>query len=188
LEIKNSFNVPLPIAQAWVVLTDIERVVPCMPGAELTEVIDTSHYRGKVTTRLGPVTMTFGGTAKFEEIDHAHYRARIKAEGRDNKGRGGVDALITFLLQPDGNTTQVAVHTDLRLSGSVAQYGRGTGMVTDLASHWMAEFAKCLQAHLTKDGGERAGGIQKPLPVLGLGLRVLWRAVLRAIKRLLPSS
>lgn len=193
LEIKNSFKVPVPIAEAWKVLIDIERIVPCMPGAELLEVIDASNYRGQVSTRLGPVTMTFGGTARIEEIDAANYRARIKTQGRDSKGRGGVEASISFSLAPDGDAaTAVSVHTDLRLSGSVAQYGRGAGMVTDLASHWMTQFAECLQARLTKDEGRAdfAGDRQeqKSIPLLGLSLRLLWNAVRRAFDRLRGRS
>lgn len=191
MEINNSFKVPVPIAEAWPALIDIERIVPCMPGAQLLEVVDASNYRGQVSTRLGPVTMTFGGTASIEEIDAVNYRARIKTQGRDAKGRGGVEANITFSLKPDGSATAVSVHTDLRLSGSVAQYGRGAGMVTDLASHWMAQFAECLQARLAKGKDQTIATDsqeQKSMPVLGLSLRVLWNAVRRAIGRLLRRA
>ena len=192
MEINNSFKVPVPIAEAWKLLIDIERIVPCMPGAELLEVVDASNYRGQVSMRLGPVTMTFGGTASIEELDAANYRARIKTQGRDSKGRGGVEASISFSLEPDGSATAVSVHTDLRLSGSVAQYGRGAGMVTDLASHWMARFAECLQASLAQDQSQPAfagnSQQQRPIPLLGLSLRLLWNAVRRAASRLLRRS
>lgn len=192
MEINNSFKVPVQIAEAWKVLIDIERIVPCMPGAELLEVIDASNYRGQVSTRLGPVTMTFGGTASIEELDAANYRARIKTQGRDSKGRGGVEASISFSLEPEGSATAVSVHTDLRLSGSVAQYGRGAGMVTDLASHWMAQFAECLQARLAKgeSQAELGGDTHAPrsVPLLGLGFRLLWNAMRRAFGRLLGRS
>lgn len=192
MEITNSFKVPVPIAAAWKVLIDVERIVPCMPGAELLEVVDASNYRGQVSTRLGPVMMTFSGTASIEEIDPTNYRARIKTQGRDSKGRGGVDANISFSLAPEGDATAVSVHTDLRLSGSVAQYGRGAGMVTDLASHWMAQFAECLQTRLAKGESQvEFGGDtreQKSVPLLGLGLRLLWNAVRRAVSRLLGRS
>lgn len=192
MEINNSFKVPVPISEAWKVLIDIERIVPCMPGAELLEIIDASNYRGQVSTRLGPVTMTFGGTASIEELDATNYRARIKTQGRDSKGRGGVEASISFFLEPEGSATAVSVHTDLRLSGSVAQYGRGAGMVTDLASHWMAQFADCLQARLTRDENQAglagASHEKKSIPLLGLSLRLLWNAVRRAAGRLLGRS
>ena len=192
MEINNSFTVPVSIAEAWKVLIDVERIVPCMPGAELLEVIDTSNYRGQVSTRLGPVRMTFSGTASIEEIDAANYRARIRTQGRDSKGRGGVDANISFSLEPEGSATAVSVHTDLRLSGSVAQYGRGAGMVTDLASHWMAQFAECLQARLTKGESQAEPASdaqrQRSVSLFGLGLRLLWNAVQRAVRRLLGCS
>lgn len=189
MEINNSFSVPVPVSQAWVVLTSIEEIVPCMPGAELVEVIDESNYRGKVSTRLGPVTMTFSGTAKFMERDESNYRALIKAGGSDTKGRGAVDANITLSLQADGDSTTVNVHTDLRLSGSVAQYGRGAGMVNDLAAHWMGQFAECLQSRLPAQGAGPAATTDTPeagapMPVLRIGLRVLWRAFIRAVRGL----
>jgi hypothetical protein len=192
LEIKNSFEVPLPIAEAWVVLTDIERIAPCMPGAELTEVVSESEYKGKVSVRLGPVALSFNGTARFVEIDEAGYRARIKASGSDSKGRGGAEAIVTFSLEADGNATKVLAQTDLQLSGSIAQYGRGAGMVSDLASLLVGQFAECLKTKLAQ---ETAGEVTtaeahpaKPVPVLGLGLRVLWNAVLRAMRRLFGNT
>lgn len=193
MEINNAFNVPVPIAEAWEVFTAIEEIVPCMPGAELVEVIDESTYRGKVSTRLGPVTMTFSGTAKFKQRDEPNYRALIKAQGSDTKGRGSVDADITLTLQADGNTTNVLVHTDLRLSGSVAQYGRGAGMITDLATHWMDEFAKCLRARLpAKEADSELAAdtstSSEPMPLLGVSLRIFWRALVRVIGRLFGRS
>lgn len=191
MEIENSFDVPVPISDAWAILTDIEGIAPCMPGAELTEVIGDSEYKGKVSVRLGPVALSFNGTARFVEIDEAGYRARIKASGSDTKGRGGAEAVITFSLEADGNATKVLARTDLQLSGSIAQYGRGAGMVSDLASHLVGQFATCLKTKLAQETtGEAPAteayppGPAKPVPVLGLGIRVLWNAFLRAVKRL----
>jgi len=92
VEFDNSFEVPLPPAEAWPVLMDIKRIAPCMPGAELTEVVDDKTYKGKIGVRLGPVALTFAGTVRFEEIDNANHRARVKAQGTDAKGRGGANA------------------------------------------------------------------------------------------------
>src|SRR5215472_13967723 len=89
VEIDNTFEVPLPPAEAWPVLMDIRRIAPCMPGAELTEVVDDKTYKGKVGVRLGPVALAFAGLVTFEEIDQANRRARVKAQGTDSKGRGG---------------------------------------------------------------------------------------------------
>ena len=145
MEFDNSFEVPLPPDQAWKVLLDIERIAPCMPGAELTEVVDKSTYKGRISVRLGPVALTFAGTVKFDEIDDAPYTARISAQGSDAKGRGGANATSEFRLEPAGEGSKVVVHTNLTLSGSVAQYGRGAGIIQATAAQIMNQFAKCLR-------------------------------------------
>ncbi len=129
MEFDNSFDVPLPPDQAWPVLMDIRRMAPCMPGAELTEIVDDRSYKGKISVRLGPVALTFAGLVKFEEIDDAAHKARVRAQGDDAKGRGAAQAIATFRLEPNGSGSTVQVHTDLSLSGAVAQYGRGVGMI-----------------------------------------------------------
>src|SRR5262249_15335889 len=101
---------------------DIRRIAPCMPGAELTEVVDDKTYKGKVGVRLGPVALAFAGLVTFEEIDQANRRARVKAQGTDSKGRGGASATVSFQLEPSATGSKVLVHTDLSLSGAVAQY------------------------------------------------------------------
>ena len=87
MEFDNSFDVPLPPAEAWRVLMDIPRIAPCMPGAELTEIVDEKTFKGKIFVRLGPVSLAFAGTVIFEDIDVAGYKARVKAQGADAKGR-----------------------------------------------------------------------------------------------------
>ena len=96
MEINNSFDVPLPPAQAWNVLMDIPRVAPCMPGAELTGAVDKETYNGKVSVKLGPVALAFAGQVKFTEIDEPNLKARAKAQGKDSKGRGGANATVDF--------------------------------------------------------------------------------------------
>ena len=145
MEFDNSFEVPLPPAEAWKVLLDIERIAPCMPGAELTEVVDKTTYKGRISVRLGPVALTFAGTVKFEEIDDTNHKARISAQGTDAKGRGGANAASEFRLEPAGQGSKVLVHTNLTLSGSVAQYGRGVGIIQATAAQLMNQFAKCLK-------------------------------------------
>ena len=145
MEFDNSFEVPLPPDQAWKVLLDIERIAPCMPGAELTEVVDKSTYKGRISVRLGPVALTFAGTVKFDEIDDTNYSAKISAQGSDAKGRGGANATSEFRLEPAGEGSKVLVHTNLTLSGSVAQYGRGVGIIQATAAQIMNQFAKCLR-------------------------------------------
>src|SRR6516164_7866398 len=110
MEFDNSFEVPLPPEQAWKVLLDIERIAPCMPGAELTEVLGGNSYKGRINVRLGPVALTFAGIVKFEEIDEANRTARVSAQGTDAKGRGGANAASVFHLEPSGSGSKVLVH------------------------------------------------------------------------------
>jgi uncharacterized protein len=156
MEFDNSFEVPLPPAQAWKVLLDIERIAPCMPGAELTEVVGKDTYKGRIGVRLGPVALTFAGIVKFEEIDDAKHTARVSAQGTDAKGRGGANAASVFRLEPAGSGSKVLVHTNLTLSGSVAQYGRGVGIIQATATQIMNQFAKALKDKLAQDGAAAA--------------------------------
>jgi carbon monoxide dehydrogenase subunit G len=148
MEFDNSFEVPLPPADAWKVLMDIRRIAPCLPGAELTEVVDDRTYQGKVGVRLGPVSLTFAGTVKFEEIDDANHRAKVAAQGSDAKGRGAANATATFHLEPVNGGSKVLVHTNLTLSGAVAQYGRGVGIIQMTAAQIITQFANNLKAQL----------------------------------------
>jgi uncharacterized protein len=156
MEFDNSFEVPLPLSDAWALLMDIRRIAPCMPGAALTDVVDEHTYKGRIGVRLGPVALTFAGTVKFEEIDHANRRARVAAQGSDSKGRGGANAAASFRLEPTGGGTKVLVHTDLTLSGAVAQYGRGVGIIQLTAAQIITQFANNLKAQLAKEGAQAA--------------------------------
>jgi carbon monoxide dehydrogenase subunit G len=151
MEFDNSFEVPLPPAEAWKVLLDIKRIAPCMPGAELTEVLDQNTYKGKIGVRLGPVALTFAGLVKFEQIDTATHTARVTAQGTDAKGRGGANATSVFRLEPAAGGSKVLVHTDLSLSGAVAQYGRGVGIIQATAAQLMNQFATRLKDNLAQD-------------------------------------
>src|SRR5690242_3875068 len=148
MEFDNAFEVPLPPAEAWPVLMDIARIAPCMPGAQLTEVVDAKTYKGNIGVRLGPVALTFAGLVKFEDIDNAAHTARVKAQGSDAKGRGGANATASFRLEPTPAGSKVLVHTDLTLSGAVAQYGRGVGMIQATAAQLMKQFADNLKTQL----------------------------------------
>jgi carbon monoxide dehydrogenase subunit G len=150
VEFDNSFEVPLPPAEAWAVLMDVQRIAPCMPGAQLTDVVDDKTYKGKIAVRLGPVSLSFAGMVVFEEIDDVNHRARVKAQGSDAKGRGGANATASFRLEPAGTGSKVLVHTDLSLSGSVAQYGRGVGMIQSTAAQIMTQFANNLKKQLAQ--------------------------------------
>ncbi len=164
MQFDNSFEVPLPPAEAWAVLTDIQRIAPCMPGAELTEVVDDRTYKGKIAVRLGPVALAFAGTVKFEEMDAAGRSARVKAQGNDAKGRGGANASASFRIEPAGTGSKVLVHTDLALSGSVAQYGRGVGMIQATAAAIMGQFANNLKAQLAERAPVSAAAVAPTPP------------------------
>src|SRR5215471_16466696 len=148
MEINNSFEVPLPPAEAWKVLMDIPRIAPCMPGAELTGVVDKDTYNGKVSVKPGPVALAFAGQVKFTEIDEANYKARVKGQGKDSKGRGGANATVDFKVDPVPHGSLVKVKTDLALSGAVAQYGRASGLIQDVASQLIGQFATCLRSQI----------------------------------------
>lgn len=169
MEFDTSFTVPLPPADAWKVLMDIERIAPCMPGAELTQVVDPTTYKGKIGVKLGPVALSFAGQVKFEDIDDAAQTARVKAQGVDSKGRGGANATADFRLEPSPEGSKVLIHTNLMLSGAVAQYGRGAGMIQDMASMMVGQFADNLKAMLAHDqaanvAAAAAGAPDEPVP------------------------
>src|ERR1700720_45064 len=117
MEFDNSFDVPLSPAQAWAVLMDIRRIAPCMPGAALTEVVDTQNFRGKIAVRLGPVALAFAGPVQFEDIDETNHSARVKTKGSDDKGRGSPTPTARFRIDPADIGSRVFIHTDLMLSG-----------------------------------------------------------------------
>ena len=111
MKLDNEFTVGVPIGQAWGVLTDLELIAPCMPGAQLTGVTD-GVYTGKVRVKVGPVTAEYAGTARFSEKDDETYRAVIDARGRDSRGNGNASAVISAQLRPEGESTLVTVTTD----------------------------------------------------------------------------
>ena len=129
---------------------DIPRIAPCMPGAELTEIVDPQNYKGKIAVRLGPVALTFAGRVEFDSVDDANHTARVKAQGSDAKGRGAANATATFRIEPAGAGSKVLIHTDLTLSGAVAQYGRGVGMIQATAAQIIGQFAGNLRAQLAR--------------------------------------
>ena len=152
MEFDNSFDVPLAPDQAWAVLMDIPRIAPCMPGAELTEVVDAQNYKGKISVRLGPVALAFAGRVEIDAIDEANRSAKVKAQGSDAKGRGAANATASFRIEPAGAGSRVLIHTDLMLSGAVAQYGRGVGMIQATAAQIIGQFAGNLRAQLAREG------------------------------------
>jgi len=145
-KLLNEFTVNRPIEETWVVLTDVERIAPCMPGAQLEE-IEGDVFRGVVKVKLGAISTAFKGQATFTERDDDAHRAVLKAEGRDTGGKGNADALITATLQSvSADVTKCVVETDLRVTGKVAQFGRG--IMADVSKKLMNQFATNLNTML----------------------------------------
>lgn len=183
MEFDNSFDVPLPPAKAWTVLMDIPRIAPCMPGAELTEIVDQQNYKGKISVRLGPVALAFAGRVEFDQVDAVNHTARVKAQGNDAKGRGGANAAATFRIEPSAAGSKVLIHTDLALSGAVAQYGRGVGMIEATAAQIVGQFAANLRSQLAQQPADSLvitpsspplAPEAKPISGLSLIARVIW--------------
>ena len=147
MELTNEFSVPVPVDQAWAVLTDVERIAPCMPGTTLEEV-DGDEYRGTVKVKGGPMTAQYRGAARFLERDDAAHRAVLRAEGREARGQGNAAATITATVAADGDGSVVKVVTDLTITGKVAQFGRG--VLADVSARLMKEFADRLAQDLSE--------------------------------------
>jgi uncharacterized protein len=180
MEFDNSFDVPLPPAKAWALLLDIPRIAPCMPGAQLTEIVDPQNFKGKVAVRLGPVALTFDGRVGFDSVDDVNHAARARAQGSDAKGRGGANATVMFRIEPAAAGSKVMIHTDLTLSGAVAQYGRGVGMIQATAAQLVGQFAGNLRTQLAQtqsvagDETTPLASAGKPISGLTLLVRVIW--------------
>lgn len=158
MQLENSFTVPVPIDEAWRVLLDIERIAPCMPGAALDSVTG-DDFTGRVKVKLGPINLTYQGKASFVEKDESAYKAVIDGRGKDQRGNGTANALITAQLKAQGDTTRVDVLTDLNITGRPAQFGRG--VMTDVGNKLLGQFADKLAAQL---GAGDAGLAEAPAP------------------------
>jgi carbon monoxide dehydrogenase subunit G len=161
MELTNEFRVSAPVEQAWSVLTDVERIAPCMPGAELQEV-EGDEYRGVVKVKVGPITAQYKGKATFVEKDEAGRRAVLRAEGRDTRGAGNANATITATLSPDGEATLVSVVTDLAVTGKVAQFGRG--VLADVSAKLLTQFVECLESTVLASTPEETPPAPSPSP------------------------
>ncbi|GAA1230212.1 hypothetical protein GCM10009665_20760 [Kitasatospora nipponensis] len=157
MEFTNEFRVSLPVEASWDLFTDVERIAPCMPGAQLTEV-DGDRFHGTVKVRVGAATVQYRGTAAFEERDEALRTVKLTASGRDTHGQGNAEAHITARLAPDGDGTRVTVETRLSVTGKVAQFGQG--VMADISRKLLDRFVDCLEEQLAAEhqaGGEAAG-------------------------------
>jgi carbon monoxide dehydrogenase subunit G len=148
MQFDNSFEVPLPPEEAWKVLLDVPRIAPCLPGAELTETLPDNRFKGRAGVKVGPVNLFFAGEAQIMDINEAAKSARVKAKGNDTKGRGQAAAVVDFSLHPQGSGTRVDVKTDLNMTGAVAQYGRASGLMKEIAGAIMGQFADNLRTEI----------------------------------------
>ena len=167
MELTNQFRVSVPIDEAWAVLTDLERVAPCMPGAELQE-IDGEDYRGIVKVKVGPIAAQYKGTARIVEKDDEQHRAVLRAEGRDTRGQGNASATVTATLTPDDDGgTVVSIVTDLSITGKVAQFGRS--ILGDVSTKLLGQFAERLEADVLSQGSgsESKESVAEETPPLG---------------------
>jgi carbon monoxide dehydrogenase subunit G len=142
MDLNHEFTVNVPVAEAWAILTDLERIAPCLPGAQLTEV-EGDTYRGQVKIKVGPILAQFKGQASFVSRDDVAHKASLKGEGRDTTGKGNASAIITAeLTSVTPTSTKCTVHTDLSISGKVAQFGRGA--LADVSDKLLAQFSENL--------------------------------------------
>ncbi len=148
MELINTFDVSVPIEMAWKVLTDVERIAPCLPGAQLQE-IEGNEYRGIVKVKVGPIQAQYKGKAIFLERDDVNFKAVLDASGRDTRGQGNASATITAQLEAAGDKTHVTVITDLTVTGKVAQFGRG--VLADVSAKILTQFVDNLEQTVLVD-------------------------------------
>jgi uncharacterized protein len=169
MKLENEFTVPAPVEQAWEVLLDVERVAPCLPGAAI-EGTDGDEHKGTMTIRIGPITTRYSGTVKIEEADASARRAVMRAQARDQRGQGTAAATITSTMEEVEGGTRVRVETEMRVTGPVAQFGRG--VMQDVSAKLMGRFADCLAEEMAGAAatGVAAGGdaaAERPEPPPG---------------------
>jgi carbon monoxide dehydrogenase subunit G len=205
--IENEFTVATPVDDLWAYLLDVERIAPCMPGAELTETIDHQHWKGKVNMKFGPVALSFAGTVEMTERDDEAHRAVLHAKGMEAKGKGAANATVTSWLEPasEGETT-VKMTADITLTGAAAQLSRG--LLPEISKKLTQQFADCLEATMnaeqaaaaappaasggtTTDATTPAPAAPAPAPVtakhvggIGLGLSAIWSVIKNFFRRL----
>jgi uncharacterized protein len=207
--IENEFRATAPVEELWAFLLDVERIAPCMPGAELTEVVDDRTWKGKVSMKFGPVAMTFAGTVVLQDRDDAAHRVVLAAKGMEQKGKGAANASVTSWLEPAGEGASVVkMRADISLTGAAAQLSRG--LMPEVSRKLTQQFADCLQQTLaasapaSEPATTTAGTAPaeapapaavsppdpappvaaKPVGGIGLGLSALWAIVKNFFRRL----
>jgi hypothetical protein len=206
--IENTFTVAEPAERLWDTLLDVEKIVPCMPGAELTEVVDDHTWKGLLKAKFGPVSMAFAGTVTMESRDDAAHKVVLRAKGMEQKGKGAADASVTSWLEagPGEGETTVNMQADITLSGAAAQMSRG--LLPEISKKLTQQFADCLHEQMSAEGAAATaaatpaaasadgGAAQaapaatpapkaaKPVGGIGLGLSAMWAVVKNFFRKL----
>jgi uncharacterized protein len=188
MKLEHSFQVAAPLDRVWEALIDVERVAPCLPGAEVTEAGEDGTYRGTFSVRLGPTTAAYRGELAMEEVDATAHRAVMRANGQDKRGQGSAKATIVSTMREDGGATTVDVETDFTITGRLARFGRG-GMIEDVSNRLLRDFSECLQKRIEASEGtpdpaapEPAASPAAPAKPVG-GFSLFLRALLDRIRR-----
>ena len=197
--IENEFRATAPVEELWAFLLNVERIAPCMPGAELTEIVDDRPWKGRVSKKFGPVAMAFAGTVVMQERDDAAHRVVLSAKGMEQKGKGAANASVTSWLEPDGEGASVVkMRADISLTGAVAQLSRG--LLPEVSKKLTQQFADCLEQTLAASNEPRATtsteGIEpvtapvvaKPVGGIGLGVSAIWATVKGFLRRLVGGG
>ena len=194
--IENAFTVAKPLDQVWDYLLDVHKVAPCMPGAELTETIDDRNWKGKLTMKFGPVSMSFAGSVTLEERDETAHRVVLHAKGTEQKGKGAADAKVTSWLEAVDAGTAVKMQADMTLTGAAAQLSRG--LLPEVSKRLTQQFADCLEQSIaaTAGAGEQAAAstpsaapaVAKPVGGVRLGLAAAWSVIVSFFRRLFGRS
>lgn len=185
MKLEHAFEVPASPEQTLALLLDAEKVVPCMPGATLKEVVDEATWKAAMGVKLGPVTMQFLVDVKMLDRNDEAHSVRLGVSGRDTRGKGGAEGTVDSVLSPVGTGTRVDMTTDLRFSGQVAQLGR-PGVVQDVSNKLVDQFADCIKAQLSASPEVAAAArteAQKPVSGFSLAIAALASVVKRLFGR-----
>ena len=146
MQIENEFEVAAPPERVYAFLLDVNRIVNCMPGAELSEVVDPNTFNGKVKIKVGPITVSYKGTARISERDESAHRATLQAEGRETTGPGSARATAVMTVEPADSGSRVRLATDFNVAGRVANFGRG--VMEDVSRRLINQMAACIKSNL----------------------------------------